>query len=73
MQAQAAPSWCCWGLDGHVGTGETLRAASQRAKATNGAPGIAGVAFEALAGSGVEACLAQMQDALVPRTYPPMR
>ena len=73
VQAQAAPSWCVWGLDVQVCKGETLRAASQLAKANNGAPGIDGVTVEAMAGSGVDACLAQLQDELVTRTYHPMR
>src|SRR5713101_6210372 len=50
-----------------------LREAYQLAKANNGAPGIDGVTFEAIEGSGVDAFLTQMQDELVTRTYHPMR
>ena len=73
VQAKAEPSWGFWGLYVHVCTRETLREAYQLAKANNGAPGLDGVTFEASEGSGGDAFLAQMQDALVPRTYHPMR
>lgn len=73
VKAKAEPSWCCWGLYVQVCKRETLREASQLAKANNGAPGIDGVTFEAIAGSGGDAFLTQMQDALVTRTYHPMR
>jgi RNA-directed DNA polymerase len=73
VKAKAEPSWCFWGLYVHVCKRETLREAYQLAKANNGAPGIDGVTFEAIEASGVDAFLAQMQDALVTRTYRPMR
>jgi RNA-directed DNA polymerase len=73
VQAKAEPAWCFWGLYVHVCTRETLREASQLAKANNGAPGIAGVTFAAIEVSGVDAFLEQMQDELVTRTYPPMQ
>jgi len=43
------------------------------AKANNGAPGIDGVTFEDSEASGVEPFLAPIRDALVTRTYQPMR
>jgi RNA-directed DNA polymerase len=73
VKATAEPSWGCWGLDVHVCKRETRREAYLRAKANNGAPGREGVTFEAIAASGVDAVLEQMQDALVTRTYRPMR
>lgn len=72
-QAKAAPSWRCWGLDVQVGTRETLRDASRVATANTGAPGIAGVPCEDLAASGGEPLREPLRDALVARTYPPMR
>jgi RNA-directed DNA polymerase len=57
----------------HVCKLETLREAYQLAKANNGAPGVDGVTFEAIEASGVDAFLAEIQDALVIRTYRPMR
>ena len=73
VKAKAEPSWGFWALYVHVGTRETLREAYPLAKANNGAPGRDGVTFEAIAASGGDAFLAQMQDALVPRPYHPMR
>lgn len=73
MQAKAEPSWCFWGLYVHGCTWETLREASQLAQANHGAPGMDGVPCEAIEGRGVDAFLAQMQDALVTRTSHPMR
>jgi RNA-directed DNA polymerase len=73
VKAKAEPCWCCWGLYVQVCKRETLREASQLAKANNGAPGMDGVTFEAIAGSGGDAFLTQRQDALVTRTYHPMR
>jgi RNA-directed DNA polymerase len=73
VQAKAAPSWCFWGLYVHVCTLETVREASQLAKANNGAPGIDGVTLEAIEASGGDAFRAQRQDELVTRTYHPMR
>ena len=52
---------------------ETLRAAYGMAKANNGAPGIDGVTFEDIEASGVEPFLEHIRDALVARTYQPMR
>lgn len=51
----------------------TLREAYRLAKANNGAPGSAGVTFEAIEASGVDAVLQQIRDALVTHTYQPMR
>ena len=72
-KAKAEPSWRFWGLYVHVCKGETLREAYHLAKANNGAPGIDGVTFEAIEASGVDTFLAEIQDALVTRTYRPMR
>jgi len=73
VKAKAEPSWCFWGLYVHICKLETLREAYQLAKANNGAPGVDGVTFEAIEASGVDAFLAELQDALVTRTYRPMR
>lgn len=73
VKAKAAPSWRCWGLYVHICTPETLHEAYQLAKANNGAPGIDGVPFAAIAASGVDECLEQRRHALVTRTYRPMR
>lgn len=72
-KAKAAPSWRFWGLYVHICKPETLRAAYQRAKEHNGAPGSDGVTFEAIEASGVDAFLQQIQDALVTHTYQPTR
>jgi RNA-directed DNA polymerase len=72
-KAQAEPSWRFWGLFVHVCKRETLRAASQLAKENDGAPGSAGVTFEAIAAAGVEPFLDQRRDELVQGTYRPMR
>ena len=72
-KAKAEPSWRFWGLYVHVCKRETLREAYHLAKANNGAPGIDGVTFEAIEASGVDTFLAEIQDALVTRTYRPMR
>src|SRR5438445_667579 len=73
IKAKAEPACRFWGLYVHVCKRETLREAYQLAKANNGAPGIDGVTFEAIEGSGGDASLTQIQDALVTRTYHPMR
>ena len=73
VKAKAEPSWRFWGLYVHVCKMETLRAAYGMAKANNGAPGIDGVTFEDLEASGVEPFLEHIRDALVARTYQPMR
>src|SRR5439155_1705868 len=62
-----------WGLYVHVGKLETLRAAYEIAKKNNGAPGIDGVTFEAIEEAGVERFLVELRDALVTRTYRPLR
>jgi RNA-directed DNA polymerase len=72
-KAKAEPSWRFWGLYVHVCKLETRREASRLAKENNGAPGLAGVTFEAIEADGVETFLQQRQDALVTRTYRPMR
>ena len=72
-KAKAEPSWRFWGLYVHVCTMETLREAYGVAKANNGAPGIDGVTVEDIEASGVEPFLEHIRDALVTRTYQPMR
>ena len=72
-KAKAEPSGRFWGLYVHVCKRETLREAYHLAKANNGAPGIDGVTFEAIEASGIDTFLAEIQDALVTRTYRPMR
>lgn len=72
-KAKAAPSWRFWGLYVHVCTMETLREAYRMAKTNNGAPGIDGVTFADIEASGVEPFLEHIRDALVARTYQPMR
>src|SRR5213594_1789133 len=73
VKAKAEKGWRFWGLYVHVGKLETLRAAYEIAKKHNGAPGIDGVTFEAIEEAGVEGFLAQLRDALVTRTYRPLR
>jgi RNA-directed DNA polymerase len=51
---------------------ETLQEAYQIAKANNGAPGIDGVTFAAVEGSGVQGFLEQIRKELVNTTYRPM-
>jgi RNA-directed DNA polymerase len=72
-KAKAEPSWRFWGLYVHVCKMETLREAYRAAKANDGAPGIDGVTFEDIEVNGVEPFLEQIRDALVARTYQPMR
>ncbi|MFI5342303.1 MAG: group II intron reverse transcriptase/maturase [Candidatus Methylomirabilales bacterium] len=72
-KAKAEPSWRFWGLYVHVCKLETLRAAYALAKANHGAPGIDGVTFDAIEAEGVESFLQQLRDALVSRTYRPLR
>jgi RNA-directed DNA polymerase len=72
-KAKAEPSWRFWGLYVHVCKLDTLREAYRLAKENNGAPGSDGVTFEAIEVDGVETFLQQLQDALVTRTYRPMR
>ena len=73
VKAKAEKDWQFWGLYVHVSKLETLRAAYAMAKQNDGAPGIDGVTFEAIAAAGVEPFLAQLRDALVSRTYRPLR
>src|SRR5580692_4974627 len=72
VKAKAEPTWRFWGLYVHVCKMETLQEAYQMAKSNDGAPGIDGVTFEAIEGSGVESFLRQIQDELVNHTYQPM-
>ena len=73
VKAKAEKDWQFWGLYVHVSKLETLRAAYAMAKQNDGAPGIDGVTFEAIAADGVEPFLAQLRDELVSRTYRPLR
>src|SRR5271167_3504371 len=73
VKAKAEPTWRFWGLYVHVCKLETLQEAYRMAKSNNGAPGIDGVAFEAIEESGAESFLRQIRDELVTHTYRPMR
>ena len=73
VKAKAEPTWRFWGLYVHVCKMETLQEAYRMAKNNDGAPGIDGVTFEAIEGSGVESFLTQIQDELVTHAYRPMR
>jgi RNA-directed DNA polymerase len=57
----------------HVCKRETLLEAYRNAKATDGAPGVDGVTFEAIEAEGVEDFLAKLREELVQRTYRPLR
>ena len=72
-KAKAEAHWRFWGLYVHVCKMETLRAAYAMAKANEGAPGSDGVTFEAIEEAGVEGFLEQIRDALIQRTYVPLR
>jgi len=72
-KAKADASWRFWGLYVHVCKMETLRAAYEKAKENDGAPGIDGVTFEAIEERGVEGFLEQIRDELTQRTYVPQR
>jgi RNA-directed DNA polymerase len=72
VKAKAEPTWRFWGLYVHVCKMETLHEAYQLAKKNDGAPGIDGIAFEAIEESGVEGYLKQICDELVNNTYQPM-
>jgi RNA-directed DNA polymerase len=72
-KAKAEPTWRFWGLYVHVCKMEILDEAYQMAKKNNGAPGIDGVTFEVIEGSGVEKFLKQIQNELVHQTYRPMK
>jgi len=73
VKAKAEPSWRFWGLHVHVCKLETLRTAYALAKANDGAPGIDGVTFESIEGTGVDGFLAQLRDELVNGRYRPLR
>jgi RNA-directed DNA polymerase len=73
VKAKAEKDWRFWGLYVHVCKLETLRAAYALAKQQDGAPGIDGVTFGAIEAAGVEGFLAELRDALVSRTYWPLR
>jgi RNA-directed DNA polymerase len=73
VKAKAEPTWRFWGLYVHVCKMDTLREAYQMARSNDGAPGIDGVTFEAIEGSGAESFLTQIRDELVTNTYRPMR
>ena len=73
VKAKAEPSWRFWGLYGHVCKQETLRAAYELAKQNDGAPGVDGVTFEAIAVEGVDAFLGQLREELVQQRYRPQR
>jgi RNA-directed DNA polymerase len=72
-KAKADASWRFWGLYVHVCKMETLRAAYEKAKENDGAPGIDGVTFEAIEEQGVESFLEQIRDELIRRSYVPLR
>jgi RNA-directed DNA polymerase len=72
VKAKAEPSWRFWGLYVHVYKVETLHAAYEMAKQNDGAPGVDGVTFAAIAARGVEALLAQRRDELIRRCYKPL-
>ena len=55
-KAKADASWRFWGLYVHVCKTETLRAAYEKAKENDGAPGIDGVTFEAIEVSEEDSC-----------------
>jgi RNA-directed DNA polymerase len=71
IKAKAEPAWRFWGLYVHVCKKETLREAYSLAKANDGAPGIDGVTFEAVAAEGIEQFLDRLREELVQRTYRP--
>jgi RNA-directed DNA polymerase len=73
VKAKAEPTWRFWGLYVHVCKKDTLYEAYRLAKENDGAPGIDGVTFAAIAESGVESFLEQIRDELVSNTYRPMR
>ena len=73
LKAKADKAWRFWGLYVHVCKRETLQAAYEIAQQNNGAPGIDGVTFEAIAEGGVETFLQDLQDALTSDTYQPTR
>ena len=62
-EAKAEKTKRFWGLYVHVAKLETLRAAYEIAKKSNGAPGIDGVTFAAIEAGGVEGWLGHLRDA----------
>ena len=73
VKAKAEPAWRFWGLYVHVCKMETLYEAYRMAKENDGAPGIDGVTFDSIEGSGVERFLRQIRDELITSMYQPMR
>jgi len=73
VKAKAEPAWRFWGLYVHVCKMETLHEAYQMARDNDGAPGIDGITFDSIEGSGVESFLRQIRDELITSTYQPMR
>src|ERR1039457_3202800 len=73
VKAKAEPAWRFWGLYVHVCKMETLYEAYRMAKENDGAPGIDGVTFDSIEGSGVERFLRQIRDELITSTYQPTR
>src|SRR3974377_883932 len=71
VKAKAETSWRFWGLYVHICKMETLRQAYALATENDGAPGLDGVAFEAIEAQDVEVFLEQIRDELVQRTYKP--
>jgi RNA-directed DNA polymerase len=72
VKAKSDPTWRFWGLYVHVCKSETLHAAYAVAKANNGAPGVDGVTFDAIATAGVETFLTQLRDELLTGSYRPL-
>jgi RNA-directed DNA polymerase len=73
VKAKTEPTWRFWGLYVHVCKRETLLEAYRQAKANDGAPGIDGVTFAAVAAGGVEGFLDQLVQELGQRTYRPQK
>jgi RNA-directed DNA polymerase len=73
IKAKAEPAWRFRGLYVHVCKMETLQEAYRMAKKNDLAPGIDGVAFEAIEEGGKESFLQQIRDELVSNTYRPRR
>ncbi len=70
-KAKADKTWRFWGLYVHVCKPDTLLEAYLMARKNNGAPGIDGVAFEAIEESGVQEFLEKIHGELVSETYRP--
>ena len=73
QKAKSEKTWRFWGLYAHICKMETLQKAYKMAKDNNGAPGVDGVTFEAIAEAGPDAFLKQIQSELVSGRYRPMR